>query len=90
MWTYQNKAGTYTESSLLRLLYVIYSHRLEHLIKDRTTLIIAHRLSTIREADTIIFLEEGNIIEQGSHKSLMNKGGAYANYCNLQENLVTI
>ena len=34
MWTYQNKAGTYTESSLLRLLYVIYSHRLEHLIKD--------------------------------------------------------
>ena len=31
---YQNKAGTYTESSLLRLLYVIYSHRLEHLIKD--------------------------------------------------------
>ena len=63
---------------------------LQHLIKDRTTLIIAHRLSTIREADTIIFLEEGNIIEQGSHKSLMNKGGAYANYCNLQENLVTI
>ena len=34
MWTYQNKAGTYTESSLLRLIYVIYSHRLEHLIKD--------------------------------------------------------
>lgn len=63
---------------------------LQHLIKDRTTLIIAHRLSTIREADTIIFLEEGNIIEQGSHKLLMNKGGAYANYCNLQENLVTI
>ncbi len=63
---------------------------LQHLIKDRTTLIIAHRLSTIREADTIIFLEEGKIIEQGSHKSLMNKGGAYANYCNLQENLVTI
>ena len=63
---------------------------LQHLIKDRTTLIIAHRLSTIREADKIIFLEEGNIIEQGSHKTLMYKGGAYANFCNLQENLVTI
>ena len=61
---------------------------LKHLIKDRTTLIIAHRLSTIREADTIIFLEQGNIIEQGSHQSLMNKGGAYANFCNLQENLI--
>ena len=34
MWSYQNSAGTYTESSLFRLLYVIYSHRLEHLIKD--------------------------------------------------------
>ena len=34
MWTYQNKAGIYTERSLLRLLYAIYSHRLEHLIKD--------------------------------------------------------
>ena len=34
MWTYQTKAGTYTESSLLRFIYVIYSLRLEHLIKD--------------------------------------------------------
>ena len=42
---------------------------LQHLIKDRTTLIIAHRLSTIREVDTIIFLENGKIMNKGATKS---------------------
>ena len=63
---------------------------LQHLIKDRTTLIIAHRLSTIREADTIIFLENGKIIEQGSHQKLIGQKGAYANFCHLQENIATV
>ena len=63
---------------------------LKRLIKDRTTLIIAHRLSTIREADNIIFLENGTIAEQGCHEDLMQLGGAYANFCNLQENLVGV
>ena len=63
---------------------------LQHLIKDRTTLIIAHRLSTIREADTIIFLENGKIIEQGSHQKLIGQQGAYANFCHLQENIATV
>ena len=63
-------------------------HALNHLTKKRTTLIIAHRLSTIREADTIIFLENGSILEQGCHNFLLEKNGAYANFCNLQENLV--
>ncbi|HAF59018.1 MAG TPA: ABC transporter ATP-binding protein [Opitutae bacterium] len=63
---------------------------LQHLIKDRTTLIIAHRLSTIREADTIIFLENGKIIEQGSHQKLIGQQGAYANFCQLQENIATV
>ena len=63
-------------------------HALNHLTKNRTTLIIAHRLSTIREADTIIFLENGSILEQGCHNFLLEKNGAYANFCNLQENLV--
>ena len=63
---------------------------LQHLIKDRTTLIIAHRLSTIREADTIIFLENGKIIEQGCHQKLIGQQGAYANFCHLQENIATV
>lgn len=61
---------------------------LHDLIKDKTTLIIAHRLSTIREADVIIFLEKGQILEKGTHQELIMRGGAYANYCNLQEALV--
>lgn len=39
---------------------------------------IAHRLSTIRDADIILFMEQGNIIEQGNHRELLKKGGAYA------------
>ena len=51
---------------------------LEHLTRGRTTLVIAHRLSTIEKADIIIVLSQGKIIEQGSHRSLLAKGGAYA------------
>jgi len=46
--------------------------------QDRTTIIIAHRLSTIQNADRIIVLKEGEIIEQGSHKELINASGEYA------------
>lgn len=63
---------------------------LQHLMRNRTTLIIAHRLSTIREADTIIFLENGQIIEQGSHQQLIVQEGAYANFCYLQESLAIV
>lgn len=48
------------------------------LMKGRTSFVIAHRLSTIRDADTILFMEHGNIIEQGNHKQLLAKKGAYA------------
>lgn len=51
---------------------------LEVLKQGRTTLIIAHRLSTIENADRIIVLEKGKIIEQGNHEELIEKGGAYA------------
>jgi ATP-binding cassette subfamily B protein len=45
--------------------------------KGRTSFIIAHRLSTIKNADKIIYINDGKIIEQGTHDELMAKGGAY-------------
>lgn len=51
---------------------------MKKLMKGRTSFVIAHRLSTIRDADTILFMENGNIVEQGSHKELLEKKGAYA------------
>ena len=51
---------------------------MKKLMKGRTSFVIAHRLSTIRDADMILFMEKGNIIEQGSHKELLAKDGAYA------------
>ncbi|MDO4279363.1 MAG: ABC transporter ATP-binding protein [Lachnoclostridium edouardi] len=51
---------------------------MEQLMKGRTSFVIAHRLSTIRDADIILFMEQGNIIEQGNHKELLAKKGAYA------------
>lgn len=51
---------------------------MKKLMKGRTSFVIAHRLSTIRDADNILFMQNGNIIEQGSHKELLKKGGAYA------------
>ena len=58
---------------------------LEELMKNRTSLIIAHRLSTIRSADLIIVMEEGRIVESGSHEELMKKkSGIYQNMVKLQ------
>lgn len=54
------------------------------LMKNRTSFVIAHRLSTIVDADLILVMEQGNIIEQGSHDSLMARGGAYAQLYNSQ------
>ncbi len=57
---------------------------LEVLAKDRTTITIAHRLSTIRHADEIIVISEEGIAERGSHRDLLEKGGLYAHYYNMQ------
>jgi ABC-type multidrug transport system fused ATPase/permease subunit len=59
-----------TESLLLEAL--------ERLTKGRTTLIIAHRLSTIRNADRIVVLNEGRVVETGTHRQLVRRKGPYA------------
>jgi subfamily B ATP-binding cassette protein MsbA len=57
---------------------------LEVLLKGRTTFIIAHRLSTIESADTILVMEQGKIVEMGTHKELLANGAAYANLHQMQ------
>ncbi len=58
---------------------------MKSILGTRTTLIIAHRLSTIREADKIVVLDAGKIIETGSHEELLNQGGIYHRLHSLQE-----
>ena len=58
---------------------------IEELVKGRTTLVIAHRLSTIRDADTIVVMSEGRIVEQGSHDELMRRGGEYSRLRGMQD-----
>ena len=54
------------------------------LMENRTSIVIAHRLSTIQHADEIIVIEDGQIIERGSHHTLMENGGAYRKLVALQ------
>ena len=53
-------------------------------MKGRTSFIVAHRLSTIRDADVILVMNNGSIIEQGTHESLLSLGGFYASLYNSQ------
>ncbi len=57
---------------------------MDNLMKGRTSFVIAHRLSTIKDADLILVLKDGDVIEQGNHKELLAKNGFYANLYNSQ------
>lgn len=63
---------------------ILIQRAMDELMKGRTSFVIAHRLSTIRNADIIIVMDKGNIIEQGSHDELMEKGGFYKELYNSQ------
>ena len=63
---------------------LLLQHAMAALRSDRTSFVIAHRLSTIRDADLILVMEEGSIVEQGNHEELIARGEAYANLYNAQ------
>lgn len=56
----------------------VVQHAIDNLMKDRTVMVIAHRLSTVRNADCIVVINDGQIVEKGSHDELLKKKGAYA------------
>ena len=61
---------------------------LEKMRKGRTTIAIAHRLSTIQDANLILVLHKGKIVEQGKHQDLINKKGLYYNMYLLQQGMI--
>ena len=67
---------------------VLIQKAMDNLMKGRTSFIIAHRLSTIQDADLILVMKDGDIIEQGNHDELMKKNGFYADLYNSQFDIV--
>jgi ATP-binding cassette, subfamily B, putative efflux pump len=57
---------------------------LDRLVKDRTTIIVAHRLSTITHADQILVVDQGRVVERGTHEELLRENGLYAQLFNVQ------
>ena len=63
---------------------LVIQRAMDELMKGRTSFVIAHRLSTIKNADLILVMNGGDVIESGSHDELMRKGGFYAELYNSQ------
>jgi len=63
---------------------ILIQAAMNRLLENRTSFVVAHRLSTIRDADTIIVMAEGSIVETGTHDELMAKNGFYADLYNSQ------
>jgi len=72
-----SSVDTHTEEEIL--------HQLKDLMQDRTSIIVAHRISTIRDADWVIVLDDGRIVEQGKHEDLVTLGGIYADLYHRQQ-----
>jgi ABC-type multidrug transport system fused ATPase/permease subunit len=66
-----SSVDTYTEQ--------LIQQATEKITENRTSIIIAHRLATIKKADNILVMDAGQIVESGTHKQLLNKGGYYSN-----------
>ena len=68
----------------MRQPHQLIQKAMDKLMEGRTSFIIAHRLSTIKNADIILVLKDGDVIESGNHEELMAKGGFYADLYNSQ------
>lgn len=71
-------------SALDNATEILIQHSLDELCKGRTTIVVAHRLSTVRNANRIAVIDEGRVLEEGTHKELLEKGGEYAALYNAQ------
>ena len=58
---------------------------LDRLARGRTTLVIAHRLSTVRHADKIVVMDQGRVVEEGTHETLLARNGVYAGLYRMQD-----
>ena len=72
------------------VLNVTIQRSLSKITKDRTTIVIAHRLSTVRNADQIIVMEKGKIVESGNHETLLKANGPYMDLWKVQAGIGSI